>query len=211
MERTLPDGSPDGPPERLWWSRLRWRMRGAWLWPAFAGLTVLDTVLLHLRPIAGTETGVVPAALLAGFFNVVAVALFSQIGGRLLRRRRPALPLVVARDYAGTVVLVAVAVAVAVAGQVHHSAIVADQRDFAVQRLAVHDYVVTHAPAEYRRRLAQADTWELGPRLYRTCVPAPDPRRALCVIVNTGQSPPGVTLDPNRAPNSRLLNPGGGR
>ena len=26
--------------ERLWWPRLRWRMRGAWQWPAFAVLTV---------------------------------------------------------------------------------------------------------------------------------------------------------------------------
>ena len=28
--------------ERLWPARLRWRLRGAWLWPAFFGLTFID-------------------------------------------------------------------------------------------------------------------------------------------------------------------------
>ncbi len=46
--------------------RLRWRLRGAVLWPTFAVLTVADGVLLHLLPIAGDVIGLVPALLLAG-------------------------------------------------------------------------------------------------------------------------------------------------
>ena len=36
--------------ERLWLARLRWRMRGAWLWPAFFALTALDGALIALLP-----------------------------------------------------------------------------------------------------------------------------------------------------------------
>ena len=43
--------------ERLWWPRLRWRMRGAWQWPAFAVLTLLDGVLLTKLPFYGRGPG----------------------------------------------------------------------------------------------------------------------------------------------------------
>ena len=36
--------------ERLWLARLRWRMRGAWLWPAFFGLTAVDGALIQIWP-----------------------------------------------------------------------------------------------------------------------------------------------------------------
>ena len=36
--------------ESLWLSRLRWRMRGAWLWPAFFGLTLLDGIVIWRLP-----------------------------------------------------------------------------------------------------------------------------------------------------------------
>ena len=36
--------------ERLWIRRLRWRMRGAWQWPAFAVLTLVDALLITRLP-----------------------------------------------------------------------------------------------------------------------------------------------------------------
>src|SRR5947207_71023 len=39
--------------ERVWASRLRWRLTGATQWPAFALFVIGDAVLLHLLPIAG--------------------------------------------------------------------------------------------------------------------------------------------------------------
>ena len=39
--------------EPLWRSRLRWRWRGALLWPAFVVLTLVDALLLGVLPIAG--------------------------------------------------------------------------------------------------------------------------------------------------------------
>ena len=62
----MSDAAPaDGLQTRL--RRLRWRLRGAWLWPTFAVAMVVDAVLLHMLPIAGDGgTGWVPAFLLAG-------------------------------------------------------------------------------------------------------------------------------------------------
>src|SRR5436305_614852 len=39
--------------ERVWASRLRWRLRGAWLAPLVALLTLADALLIHWRPLAG--------------------------------------------------------------------------------------------------------------------------------------------------------------
>src|SRR3954465_1849807 len=71
--------------ERLWSHRVRWRMRGALEWPLFAVLTVVDALVLHAWPIAGDGIGIVPALLLAAFFNLVAVAAGGPLAGWLLR------------------------------------------------------------------------------------------------------------------------------
>ena len=102
--------------ERASLTRLRWRLRGAWMWPAFVALTVADTVLLHALPIASDGIGVVPALLLSGFANLVVVAVVAPLSGRLARRRRPDLPKAVAADYAGAALLAAVTAVVVVGG-----------------------------------------------------------------------------------------------
>src|SRR5918998_2008995 len=83
--------------ERLFWRRARWRLRGAWQWPVYVVLTVADGVMLARLPFTGDGTaGVVPGLLIAGFANLLAVALLAPVLGRRLRRRRPDLPQVVA-------------------------------------------------------------------------------------------------------------------
>ncbi|HEX2398000.1 MAG TPA: hypothetical protein VHI73_07660 [Solirubrobacteraceae bacterium] len=200
--------------ERLWISRLRWRMRGAWMWPAFAALTVLDALLVHARPISGEGTGLVPALLLACFLNLVAVAVGAPIAGALLRRRRRDLPRVVAHDYAGTALLVAVTAALVAGGAAHRPAVLEQRRDLRAQDAAVRAYVLRRAPPVYRGHLGRADTRRIDRDLYRTCVPGDDPRRALCVFVDTAKSPPAMRLDPNRETNQsfagrRSAEPGG--
>src|SRR4051794_36682803 len=54
--------------ERQWWTRLRWRLRGATMWPAFLVALVLDAVLVRVLPIAGDTAPDVFAAVLLGFF-----------------------------------------------------------------------------------------------------------------------------------------------
>jgi hypothetical protein len=192
----------------MWLTRLRWRLRGAWMWPAFAAFTVLDGVLIHANPLAGDATGIVPALILAAVFNLIAVAVLGRMGGWLLRRRRPDLPAVVAHDYAGTACLFAVAGIVAVAGLLHQPAVDERRADCSAQAAAARRWILTEAPPAYRRNLRHADSLRLGADLYRTCVPGPDPRRALCLFVNTDQHPPGVRVDPNREPNESFARNG---
>ena len=46
-----------GPEQSVWLTRMRWRMRGAWLWPAFVVLTLAEGVLLEVLPISGDGPG----------------------------------------------------------------------------------------------------------------------------------------------------------
>ena len=68
--------------DSLWVTRMRWRMRGAWLWPSFVALTLAEGVALELLPIAGDGPGgIVPGVLLAGFANLIAVATLAPARG----------------------------------------------------------------------------------------------------------------------------------
>jgi len=190
------------------WRRLRWRMRGAWLWPTFAGAVVADAALLHLLPVAGDD-GPTPfgALLLAGFLNLAVVAAVAPLAGRVLRARRPQLPREVATDRAGTAALAVAAAGVLALGLAHRPAVQAADDDFAEQAAQARRFVLSQAPPQFHAGLEHMDTWKQGPDLYRTCVPGPDPRRAFCMIVSTAQTPPGVVRDPDQRPNSRVAGP----
>jgi hypothetical protein len=191
------------------WRRLRWRLRGAWLWPTFVVATLTEMVLLHELPVQGDSTRLISALLVAGCLNLMAVVVLGGPGGMLLRRRRPDLPKVVAADYAGTVALALVAVGLVVAGVVHRPVITDRRAAFDEQLLAVHRWVTQHGDDYANAHLSQADSVVIDERLFRTCVPRRDPKRALCLIVDTSASPPAVRRDPNREPNARF-NPRGG-
>lgn len=186
-------------------------MRGAWLWPTFALAVAGEALLLGELPIAGSGTPIVPALLLAGFLNLIPVAVLGPLLGRWLRRRRPELPKVVADDRAGTALVAVVAVGIVAAGLANRDVVRERERDLAAQTAAVHGYVMSQAAPEYRRGLGAADTLRLEDDRYRTCVPGSDPKRWLCLIVTTDQSPPGVRLDSNRESNASFNRPGGFR
>ena len=189
--------------ESTWVTRLRWRMRGAWMWPAFAALTLFDAMLLRARPLAGDHVDLVPALLLAAFFNLVAVAVVAPMVGAVVRRRwRRDLPKAVAHDYAGTALLPLVALGLLIGGLAHQPAVRERRADFRAQAAAVRADVMQRVPG-YAPRLAGATTLRLQADLYRTCVPGGRARR-LCLIVNTDQRPPGVSRDPSAEPNERL-------
>ncbi len=193
------------------WRRTRWRLRGAWQWPVFAVITLVDATLVHLLPLAGDGTGWVAALLLVGCFNLVAVAVLGRVGGALLRRRRPDLPAVVADDYAGTAALVSVALILLTAGLLHRPAVLAARDDFAAQSRQARRWVAAFGEPVHRANIERADSIKLEEDLYRTCVPENDPRRWLCLLVNTATSPPTVTRDPSGESNASLNRPGGFR
>ena len=198
--------------EPLWRSRVRWRLKGALLWPAFWLLTLLDAVLLGRLPIAGDDgTAFVPALLLSGFFNLVALAVVAPVAGLALRRRRRDLPRVIAFDRAGTALLLCVTGALVVGGLIHRDDLRERRHDLAVQRLAAVEYMREQAPPEYRRNLPATSTIRMEEDLYRTCTPGDDPDRWFCVYVATDTSPPGITEDDNRESNDSLRAAGGFR
>ena len=194
--------------ERQWWTRLRWRLRGATMWPAFLVALVADAILLRVLPIAGeTAPDVFAAALLGFFFNLVAVAVGAPLLGRVVRRRRPGLPKVVADDRAGTGAIAGITAVLLVVGLVHHPTMRAEARAFDVQAVAARAFVLERAPRPFRAHVDRMDTWRQKAGLYRTCVPGPDDRRAFCVFVNTDHDPPLVTGDRDQSPNSVLAGP----
>ncbi|MFN8131682.1 MAG: hypothetical protein U0R70_09050 [Solirubrobacteraceae bacterium] len=194
--------------EHLWTSRLRWRMRGAWMWPAFFGFTVAGALALHVLPITGDGTGIVPGLLLCGFINLIVVGVAAPLAGHLLRRRRPDLPLVVAGDYAGTALLALAFACIVGLGVAHRPDRLADEADLRAQFLAVRRFVLAGAPPAVQANLGRADAIRIDTDLYRTCIPGRDPRRSYCLIVNTDQSPPGIRRDTNRQTNQDFLAPG---
>lgn len=181
---------------------MRWRMRGAWLWPAFVGLTVLDGLIVHALPLSGQGTGLIPALLLSGFINLGAVALIGPLAAWLLRRRRRDLPQIVALDYAGTTLLALVLVTLLAVGSMHHADVTRENRATAFAAGAARDYVARHGPPEYRSNRTGSSTLRVDPgRLYRTCIAGPNPKRPFCVVVHLDTQPPRLVAD-GHEPNS---------
>lgn len=181
---------------------MRWRMSGAWLWPAFAIVIVLEMGLLHWLPIAGRGSGWVAGLLLAGSLNLIAIVLVGGLGSVVLRRWRGDLPKVVADDRAGLAALAVVGLAFLVAGIVHRPELQAEQAAFSAQSLATRLWVRNNGDAFARAHVDGADSVLVDTDLYRTCVPEPDPKRWLCLVIDTSTRPPKVRRDRSRESNA---------
>jgi hypothetical protein len=172
--------------ERGWLHRLRWRWRGAWLWPVFVVAVIVDAALGHLRPASGDSESIAAAGIAGLALNVLAVLLLSRPIGALLRRARPDLPPVVARNYAGTSVVLAVTLALLAVGLIHHGTVVANQNAMRDATVRAQAWIGDRAPAEFRRNVKSSDTFAIQPgSIYRTCVPGEHGLRSYCVIVKT--------------------------
>lgn len=174
--------------ERVWASRLRWRLRGAWLAPLVVVSTAADALLLHFLPLAGDgRTHPVAAALLASFLNLVAVAALAPLLSLALRRMRRDVPAFVARDRAGVALVLLVTAALLAAGLIHHRTVARDARALADARARAVAWIGTYAPPAFRRHLELADTVAVVPgRMFRTCAHDPASGRAWCVVVRAG-------------------------
>lgn len=188
--------------DRVWISRLRWRLRGAWLWPTFALLTVVDGVALHTWPVAGLRTDLVPALLLAGAVNIAVVGLIAPLVARVVRRRRADLPKMIAADYAGVALLGLLAVMWVTVGLLHRRDIQAERRASDHALALMRAAVAQDAPPGVRANVALAETIRIDPsRLYRSCIPTGRPDRPWCVLVHLDTEPPRVIFsghEPNR-------------
>ena len=154
---TLEGMDAPGQVERLWVRRLRWRMRGAWQWPAFAradgGRRGAADAAAVLRGGAGDARRGAAAG------GVRRTCSRSRSSGRCsalrLRRRRPDLPRLIAADYAATAVLVLICAGLLAGGLLHRPAVAAERADVAAVAASTHDYVV--APGARLPRRAGRD------------------------------------------------------
>jgi hypothetical protein len=195
--------------ERVWHRRLRWRLRGAWQWPVFIMLTLVDGILLVvLPPYDGAPENVFPGVLLAGFVNLLAVAVAAPAVGMLVRRRRPDLPRLIASNYAGSWLLVAITALLVGAGLLHRGAVDAEEAREQAVATSMYDYVLREEPG-LRASLDTIDLIRLDRDYYRACIPGEEAGHFLCLFVTTDQHPPGVTRDTEEVPN-RSYRPYGG-
>jgi len=193
---------------RFWPARLRWRLRGATMWPAFVVVTLLDGVLLHLLPPIGTGIPVIGGILLATFGNLVLIGAAAPFIARRIGARRPGPPASpqavreVLVDRVGTALLVAALLGIVAAGLGNREVVVSETNATDENARAVRDYVLARGDSELKRNLETANTIRLADGYFRTCVARDDRRRYFCLYVDTTKEPTGVTPDQSAEPNS---------
>jgi hypothetical protein len=204
--------------ERFWASRLRWRLRGAWMWPVFVVATLADGFVLHELPplrFGFSEVGLtlVAGIIIATFGNLVLVgALAPWLARRLLRRQQAAPGPAVSRealrevtaDRVGTVLLVAGFFGVLASGLASIPLIngETDARNRAAKALV--NYVNAHAPGEIRRNQDRGavETARLADGYFRSCIPFDDRKRSYCVFIDVNKHPTRVVKDRSAESNS---------
>lgn len=191
--------------ERFWIRRLRWRLRGAWLWPVFALLTLGDALILHLVPPIRTGVDFVPALIISSFANLFLVgAVGPWLARRLARRADSTLPYEVVLDRTATALLALGAVGVVAAGLAARPVVVSETEDTEAAARAVQAHIERTGSAEVRRNLGSANTIRLEEDYFRICVALDDRFRASCYFVDTDVDPPEVTPDPDARPNALI-------
>ena len=206
--------------ERFWLSRLRWRLRGAWQWPAFGVLTLLDGFVLdRLPPGTPDRVNFVEGVLVATFANLVLVgALAPFLAKRLARRREASLAAAgeppapesgqaqreVFQDRVATALLAAGFVAALVSGIANRPAIVSETEDTEEVARQLRDYVLRSGDEELHRNLETANTIRLSDGYFRACVARDDRRHHMCLLVDTNKDPTDVRRDPSAEPNSEF-------
>jgi hypothetical protein len=196
--------------ERFWPARIRWRLRGAWMWPSFIGITLLDGLILHLLPPVATGVDLIPAILLATFGNLVMIGAVAPWLARRTWKRRPAAEpgappraqLEVLSDRIGTGLLVASVLGVLAAGLAARPTVVSETEDTERNAEAFRALVLSHGDEELIRNLETANTVRLGEDFFRTCVARDDRERYFCAFVDTSREPADVDVDASAEPNS---------
>jgi hypothetical protein len=98
---------------------------------------------------------------------------------------RPDLPGVVARDYGGTLVVLALTATLVLAGIVHRPAMAASQRAMQDAIARAQAWIGDRAPAEFRRNLQVVSLFAIqSGTIYRACVPNVQNTKNYCVIVD---------------------------
>ncbi len=196
--------------ERFWPARIRWRLRGAWMWPTFVAITLLDGLIMWRLPPVGEGVDLIPAILISTFGNLILVGAVAPWLARRTWKRRPAAEpgappraqLEVLTDRIGTGLLVATVVGVVAVGLAARPTVVSETEETERNAKAFRAFVVAHGDGELIRNLETANTIELGDALFRTCVARDDRQRYFCTLIDASRDPAKVDVDPSAEPNS---------
>jgi hypothetical protein len=147
---------------------------------------------------------------------LLALAVAAPLLARLQRRlgfegRAAERPIAVATDRVATALMAGVAVVVLAVGLVHRSDVQESRAEYQAQLDAVRAWLAHQAPPEYRASIGLENVWKQGDDFYRTCVPGREPRRSLCLFVDTSGPAVSITRDPDQQSNARIAgaeNPG---
>jgi hypothetical protein len=200
--------------ERFWPRRLKWRLRGAWMWPTFAVLTIAEGVLLHKLPPTGFRIpDVVIGAILALFANIFLVGVIAPwLARRLIERDRQGgrserFPPEIYLDRTATALLAVGAVGVVAAGLANIRVSTAETDALKEAGDRAETYVNAHADPEVKERLNGANSARLGEGYFRVCIPRIDARKQYCIFVDTRRDT--VRKDPSTLPNQQFVRGGG--
>ncbi len=196
--------------ERFWPARVRWRLRGAWMWPTFIAITLLDGLIMWRLPPVGGGVDLIPALLIATFGNLILIAAIAPWLARRTWKRRPAAEpgappraqLEVLTDRIGTGLLLATVVGVVVAGVAARPLVVSETDETERNAKAFREFILGSGDEELIRNLETANTIELGDTIFRTCVARDDRRRYFCTLIDVNERPPDIDVDPSAEPNS---------
>jgi hypothetical protein len=188
---------------------MRWRLRGAWMWPSFVAITLLDGILLHELPPVRTGVDVIPGILLATFANLVLIGAVGPWLARRLWKRRPAAQpgappraqLEVLADRIGTGLLVAGVFGVLAAGLAARPVVVSETEDTERAAFALIHHIERSGNEELIRNRDTAQTARLGEDYFRTCIRRDDERRYFCFLIDTSAERVRIVRDPSALPN----------
>ena len=168
-----------------WLVRARWRVRGAWMWPAFVVLAVADGIVGHLLPDAGDGQSVIGGIIVALLFNLFAIVAVAWPAAWLVRRIYRDMPWPVARNYGGTGCVMLVTAAFVAIGLLHHATVTGDRSAMRDAEARAAAYIGARAPASFRVRASYVDTFTIQAGvIYRTCVTNRAGTRHYCVVVD---------------------------
>jgi len=194
--------------EVFWARRLRWRLRGAWMWPAFAIFTIGDGLILHFLPPNETGVRLIPGIIIASFANLFLVgAIANWIARRLVARerrvhgqeRRDPLPPEVILDRTATILLSLAAIGLVVAGLGNRPVIVSETNATHEAAIRARNYVLAHGTPQAKTNLEDANTRRLAAGYFRVCVNLNNRSRAFCMFVDTNKNT--VVRDHDARPN----------
>ena len=197
--------------ERFWPARIRWRLRGAWMWPTFIAITLLDGVILHELPPVQEGYPLIAGILIATFANLVLIgAVAPWLARRIWSRRPSAAPgappraqLEVLTDRIGTGLLLASLMGLVAAGLAAKPVVVAETEEKERAARELYRYVTGHGSEELKRNLEASDMVRQGDDYFRACIPNDDRDDRTCYLLDVRRRDVRIEEDPSSLPNPR--------